>query len=154
MTNNQKIAVGCGAVGCLGLIVIAIGVGGFFYWKSQQVPPRPERGVNFNFNTNSNLNQNSNESKSENTDANDSLSSMSDDDRHKMFQAASMTKDGELMQKVLKKIGLFKSDGTPAADYEQFLKDHVSWAVENTSFIASVSTPETARAYVDAHLEP
>ena len=63
-----------------------------------------------------------------------------------------MTKDQELTVKVLKKIGLFKPEGTPADDYPQFIKEHISWAVSNLEFINSVNTPEKARAYVDAHL--
>jgi hypothetical protein len=63
-----------------------------------------------------------------------------------------MTKDQELILRVMKKIGLFKADGTPAEDYPQFIKDHIGWAVNNTDFINSVNTPDKAKAYVDQHL--
>jgi hypothetical protein len=78
---------------------------------------------------------------------------MSDDDRHKLFQAASMTQDQDLIQRVAKKIGLVKADGTSSDESAQFAKDHIAWAISNVEFIRSVSTPESARAYVDAHLK-
>ena len=163
MTKNQKIAAGCGAAGCLGLIVIIVAacVVYFSYYRS-----RPS-SANYNYNYHSNSNSNSNSNSSSNRNVNSgssngntsappstsSSSSMSNDDRHKLFQAAGITKDSELIQKVLKKIGLFKADGTPTDDYPQFIKDHISWAINNGSFINSVNTPESARAYVDAHLK-
>jgi hypothetical protein len=64
-----------------------------------------------------------------------------------------MTQDAEVVQKVVKKLGLFKANGTPADDYPQFIKDHITWGASNAAFIASMSTPEKARAYVDDHLE-
>jgi uncharacterized protein HemX len=153
MTKNQKIAAGCGAVGCLGLIVVAIGLGIFFYWRSQQRPSITERRSNFNFNTNPNSNSNANENQNSGSDNSSSNgSSISDDEKHKLFQAASMSQDAELLQKVVKKLGLFKANGTPADDYPQFIKDHITWGAGNTSFIASLDTPEKARAYVDANL--
>ena len=63
-----------------------------------------------------------------------------------------MTQDAEVVQKVVKKLGLFKANGTPADGYPQFIRDHVSWGMNNADFITSINTPEKARAYVDAHL--
>ena len=78
---------------------------------------------------------------------------MSDDDRHKLFQAAGMTKDTELIQRVLKKIGLMRADGTTGDENTQFAKDHFAWAMKNLQFITSVNTPEKARAYVEEHID-
>jgi len=99
-------------------------------------------------------NQNANEStnSSSSNSSSDSSSSYTDDDKHKLFQAASMTGDAEVVQKVVKKLGLFKANGTPADDYPQFIKDHVIWGASNSDFIRSLDTPDKARAYVDAHL--
>ncbi|HEY3580605.1 MAG TPA: hypothetical protein VGK82_08675, partial [Pyrinomonadaceae bacterium] len=56
MTKNQKIALGCGGAGCLGLIVVAI-AGAAVYFL---VYSRPAvRSVNRNYNVNINLNDNS-----------------------------------------------------------------------------------------------
>ena len=157
MTKNQKIAAGCGAVGCLGLIVIIVAgcVLYFSYYRS-----RPN-SANYNYNYNSNSNSNSNSNRNQNSGSSNSSappstsssSSMSNDDRHKLFQAAGITKDSELIQKVLKKIGLMNASGVPTDEYGPFVKDHISWAVNNMSFINSVNTPESGRAYVDAHLK-
>ena len=159
MTKNQKIAAGCGAAGCLGLIVIIVAgcVVYFSYYRS-----RPS-SANYNYNYNSNSNSNSNSNRNVNSGSSNSnssaspstssSSSMSNDDRHKLFQAAGITKDSELIEKVMKKIGLMNSSGVPTDEYGSFVKDHISWALNNVSFINSVNTPESARAYVDAHLK-
>ena len=161
MNRNAKIGIGCGAVGCLGLIVLGIAGAGLYYWKSQSATPDYRANRNFNFNTSSNSNSNSTPDSTSNDNTNDeasnsnsseSTSSYSDEDKHKLFQAAGMAQDAELLQKVMKKTGLFKADGTPADGYEQFIKDHFSWAINNTAFVSSVNTPEKARAYIDAHL--
>lgn len=160
MTKNQKIAVGCGAVGCLGLIVLGLVGGGIAYWqykKGDSSSLNDNRRYSSNSNSNSNSdtasNSNGNGNSANSSSSNSSTSSYSDDDKHKLFQAASMTQDAEVVQKVVKKLGLFKANGTPADDYPQFIKDHITWGASNAAFIASVSTPEKARAYVDEHLE-
>ena len=155
MTKNQKIAAGCGAVGCLGLIVLIVAgcVVYFSYYRSRPSSANYNYNNNSNSNSNSNRNQNSGSSNSSAPPSTSSSSSMSNDDRHKLFQAAGITKDSELIQKVLKKIGLLNASGVPTDEYGPFVKDHISWAVNNVSFINSVNTPESGRAYVDAHLK-
>jgi hypothetical protein len=157
MNKNSKIAIGCGAVGCLGLIVLGIAGGAFYYWRSQQAPERTSRSIDINLNSNSNSNQTGNTNENENSGSSNSSSdgpagTYTDDEKHKLFQAASMSQDADLVQRVVKKVGLFKADGTPADDYAQFIRDHITWGVNNASFIASLDTPEKARAYVEAHL--
>lgn len=149
MTRNQKIAAGCGGLGCLGLIVLAIVIVVVLY-----VQRSPSRLYNSNENSNRTTNRNANEStnNSSSNSSNETSSSYSDDDKHKLWQAASMTQDQELIQKVVKKTGLFKADGTPSDDFPQFIKEHISWAINNAEFVNSVNTPEKARAYVDEHL--
>lgn len=146
MNRNQKIAAGCGGAGCLGLIVVVV-VGAVIYlaWPSDLTANR-----NSNFSINSNRSSNSN-STADSVD--ETSSSISDDDKHKLFQAAGTTRDSELIQRVLKKIGLMRADGTTTAENEQFAKDHFSWALKNLQFINSVNTPEKARAYVEAHID-
>jgi hypothetical protein len=153
MNRNQKIAVGCGAAGCLGLIVLAVIAGIFFYWQSRPRPYAIERNRNFNFNANSNSNSNATGESAPPSSASDTGSSYSDEEKHRLFQAASMSGDAELVTKVVKRTGLFNSDGTPAPGYEQFVKDHIIWGASNQAFIVSINTPEKARAYVDEHLK-
>ena len=153
MTKNQKIAAGCGAVGCLGLIVLIVAGCVVYFSYYRRSPSSANYNYNSNSNSNSNRNQNSGSSNSSAPPSTSSSSSLSNDDRHKLFQAAGITKDSELIQKVLKKIGLLNASGVPTDEYGPFVKDHISWAVNNVSFINSVNTPESGRAYVDAHLK-
>jgi hypothetical protein len=149
MNRNQKIALGCGGAGCLGLIVIVIVCVVLFSAGYLTFPGSTNRNYNSNSNTNRKSNDNSNAGENSNSNSSSSSSTMSDDDKHKLFQAAGITQDSDLIQKVLVKIG-FSVTGGPG--YEDFVKDHIPWARRNVSFIQSVLTPEKARAYVNAHL--
>jgi hypothetical protein len=150
MNRNQKIALGCGGAGCLGLIVVA--VAGILFYSFMARSSATNRNYNFNPNSNSNANRSTNRNSNMNS-APSSSSSMSDDDKHKLFQAAGMTKDSALIQRALQKIGFMDANGTPTAGYEQFVKDHFAWALKNTQFVMSVNTEEKARAYVNEHLD-
>jgi hypothetical protein len=157
MNRNQKIAIGCGAAGCLGLVLVAvIAAVAYFAMSNQRSSSNANRSRIFNLNSNSsgstdttaNDSGNSNTASSEETTA----SSLSDDDKHKLFQASAVTQDTVLIQRVWKKIGLAHADGTPNDQYKEFMKDHVAWLFKNTDFIQEVNTPEKARAYVEEHL--
>lgn len=156
MTKNVKIALGCGGVGCLGLIVVLIAVGVFIYTgviKAPGIYSPPERDSNYNYNRNSNFNSNANTNDNENSNSNSdspSSSSMSEDDKHKLYQAAGTCKDAPLLMRALRKIGL--GDGT-GPDHQDFIKAHFAWAMKNLDFINSINTPEKARAYVEEHID-
>ena len=155
MTRNGKIALGCGGAGCLGLIVVII-AGGliYFFWS------KPASGRNYNYNV-SNINRNSNSGPSSNLNANSnstsngnsssSSSSLSDDEKHKLYQAASMTGDAEMLRRVSVKLGLMNEDFTPGDDYVGFIKDHVVWGIRNAEFIQSLDSKEKAVDYVNEH---
>ena len=158
MTRNQKIALGCGGAGCLGLIVVAIAGVAIYFLVYCELARRVTRNYNLNVNlndntSNSNENVNSNENLNSNSNSNStsSVSSLSDDDKHKLFQAASMTGDGELVRRVLVKIGLMNDDFTPGDKYSSFMGEHIAWGARNYDFIQSINTPEKARAYVNEH---
>lgn len=152
MNRNQKIALGCGGAGCLGLILIVI-VAVVLSAAGYLSLPGTSSNRNYNYNVNSNRNSNYNSSYNRNSNTNTSSSStLSDDDKHKLFQAAGMTKDNDLIQRVLRKLGFLTSTGV-SDDYQKFVKDHFAWAMKNIEFVQSVNTAETARAYVDAHID-
>ncbi|HEV8134404.1 MAG TPA: hypothetical protein VGP85_07000 [Pyrinomonadaceae bacterium] len=153
MTKNQKIALGCGGAGCLGLIVVA--VVGLVVWLVL-LPARTKREFNYNFSTNGNSNLNSNSTPNVNAASNanndnSSSSEMSDEDKHRLYQAASMTGDPEMLRRVSVKLGLMNSDFTTSDRYLSFVRDHVSWALRNGEFISSLDTKEKAAAYVNEH---
>lgn len=157
MNRNQKIALGCGGAGCLGLIVvIAASSVGYYLYQRRSI----SANENYNFNANTNRASDTNSSDDSSTETSpaddtstETSSSLSDDDKHKLFQAAGMTQDTQLITRVLKKIGLMRADGMVTPAHESFTKEHFSWAMKNVSFIQSVNTPEKARAYVEAHID-
>ena len=160
MNRNQKIALGCGGAGCLGLIVVAI-AGGLIYFFMSRSLARRSYNYNYNVSTNRNSNLNDNSDFPSNINANSnssnsnssSASSMSDDDKHKLYQAAGMTGDAELIRRVSIKIGLMDEDYTPGENYQSFISEHVDWALKNNDFINSVNTPDKARAYINSHMD-
>jgi hypothetical protein len=156
MNRNQKIALGCGGAGCLGLIVVAI-AGGLLYYAMRRGPARRSYNYNYNVSTNRNSNRNDNSefpaNINSNSNSSSSASSMSDDDKHKLYQAAGMTGDAELIRRVSIKIGLMDEDYTPGENYQSFVSEHVDWALRNTDFINSINTPEKARAYLNQHMD-
>jgi predicted metalloprotease len=152
MTKNQKIALGCGGGGCLGLILLVIICAVLIVSGVIKAPGIYSSNSNYNYNSNRNSNYNSNANDNANTNTSSS-SAVSDDDKHKLYQAAAVTQDQALMHKVWEKLGLMKTDGTPTDEYGPFLKEHFKWIFSNTDFIQSINTPEKARAYVDAHME-
>jgi len=165
MTRNQKIALGCGGAGCLGLIVVVIA--GVLIYVFAYRTPRSRYDYNYNVSTNRNYNSNDNSNLSTNTNSNDnsndnanstnsnssstSISSMSDDDKHRLYQAAAQTGDQELIRRVSVKIGLMDEDYTPGPNYQSFISEHVEWVMRNTDFIGTINSPEKARAYVNEH---
>lgn len=153
MTRNQKIALGCGGAGCLGLIVVAIAAGliYFFYASQRAQYERASRDDNFNVNLNSNSNSNDNFNSNDNSSVS-SVSSLSEDDKHKLYQAGAMSGDSDLAQRVNIKLGLLNEDLTPTDQYPEFLGAHVTWSFRNTDFIQSINTTEKAKAYVEEHL--
>ena len=156
MNRNQKIALGCGGGGCLALIVVVI-AGGLIYFFAYRRVSQFNRDYNFNVSTNRNSNTNDNSDFTTNKNNNSSNSSsaststMSEDEKHKLYQAATMTGDEELTRRVSVKVGLMNEDYTPGADYKNFIAQHIGWAIHNTDFIRSINTPERARAYVNEH---
>ena len=154
MDRNQKIAIGCGGAGCLGLIVIVIVCVVLYSMGYIAMPGSSNSNRNENFNANTNRNSNSNSNVNENSNSNaSSSSSLSDDDKHKLVQAAGMTRDNELIQRVLRKLGFVTATNEISPEYAEFLKAHAEWAQKNYVFVQSVMTPEKARAYVEAHID-
>jgi len=155
MTRNQKIALGCGGAGCFGLIVLTVVCVGIFLYL-QRRPSFVSVNRNYNFNTNRNTNSDDSTKENENS-SNDNTAprvstSMSDDDKHKLFYAAKMSSDFDLIHRVSVKIGLLNEDNTPTDHYAEFVEDEIAWALRNTDFIQSINTAEKARDYVNEHI--
>ncbi len=163
MDRNVKIALGCGGAGCLGLIVVAVAVCLLYFFMAKS---STNRNTNFNYNRSSrssttrNANENSTNNDNESTSSDSSnsnsssssSSSMSDDARHKLFHAASVTGDAETIKRVGVKIGILKDDDTPTDDNLSFITQHAAWVFRNKDFVQSINSQAKARAYVDAHI--
>ena len=153
MTRNQKIALGCGGGGCLVILFVVV-VCVVLAAAGYMTLPGLSSNSNDNYNSNDNANSNYNSNLNQNTNVGSSTSSsLSSDDKHKLFQAAGMTGDTELIQRVLRKLGFITESGAASDDYQDFVKEHSSWAMSNIKFVRSVSTAAKAREYVEAHID-
>ncbi|HYP52520.1 MAG TPA: hypothetical protein VEQ42_03210 [Pyrinomonadaceae bacterium] len=94
---------------------------------------------------------NANNSNSTSTASSDGGSGMSSDDRHKLFQAAAVTRDEKILREVSKKIGLTDAGGNPSDKYADFAREHITWAMKNSAFIREINDPAKAREYVEKH---
>lgn len=155
MTRNQKIAVGCGGAGCLGLIVLVIAGGLIYFYAARSIPDRyGDYNYNSNYNRSTNLNRNTNENdnSTNSSSSSSSASSLSNDDQHRLFHAASVTADAELIRRVNVKLGLLNEDFTAGDKLQEFTIEHVGWAARNYQWIMTINTPEKARDYINEHL--
>jgi hypothetical protein len=160
MTRNQKIALGCGGAGCLGLIVVVIAGCVLYFLMGPRLWSTANRNADIEFdsnrssnlNSNSNDNENGNENSSSSSSSSTTADSLSEDEKHKLYYAANVTGDVELIRRVNVKLGIMDEDFTPGEKYEQFARDHIAWAGRNYEFVFSVNTPEKARDYVNEHL--
>ncbi len=154
MNRNQKIALGCGGGGCLGLILLVI-LGVVLVVSGVIKAPglyNPSSNSNYNSNRNSNFNYNRNSNTNSNRSSTTSTS-MSDDDKHKLFQAAAASRDASLTRRVSEKLGLLDANGSPSDQYAPFFKDHIAWIFKNSAFMQTINTPEKARAYTEEHID-
>ncbi len=162
MTRNQKIALGCGGAGCLGLIVVGI-AGVLIFWFGWRNAGSFDEYANYNSNYNTNSNDNFNLNSNDNTNDNDNSSSSnssssstsgtySDDEKHRLFHAASMTADFELQRRVWTKIGILEEDFSTGDKFTDFGVEHGGWVLRNYRWVAEIDTPEKGRAYVNEHL--
>ncbi len=152
MTKNQKIALGCGGAGCLGLIVVAIIAVAVYVYYQRNPAFNSNGNSNYNSSSNSNANRNSNGNSNNNSSSSSSSSSMSHDDKHKLYYAASVTGDSDLMKRVNQKLGLMDANGRITNSYTDFAKDHIIWIIRNTDWIKDYNDKQKARDYVDEHI--
>jgi hypothetical protein len=109
---------------------------------------------NYNYNSNSNSsNYNARTSNSNSYSSNYNASStMTEDDKYKLFFAASKTGDQKLIVAAYQKIGIVDQNSMPTSDYKTFLGGSIAWAFKNTAFIQSINSPDKAKEYVNAHM--
>src|ERR1043165_330475 len=83
-----------------------------------------------------------------------SASAMSDDDKHKLFQAAAQCGDTQLRLEAPERICLSPGENASREDFEKFVQAHTTWAAKNVLFIMSLSSQQKARDYVVQHMPP
>lgn len=80
------------------------------------------------------------------------VANMSEDDKHKLFQAVGITQEPALIIEASQKMGLADSSGNPTPAMEPFLKAHYEWATKNVDFVKEHMTKETAKEYATKNM--
>ena len=81
-----------------------------------------------------------------------SAANMSDDDKHKLFQAAAITQDAPTIMQMTKALGLTDSNGQPTPAFDKFRKDHIDWGMKNVAWVQEYSDQAKAKEYVKSHM--
>ena len=79
-------------------------------------------------------------------------SSMSADEKHKLYQAAINARAAKLIPQVTEALGLADANGSPNPAYGPFIKEHADWASRNFDFVKEYIAPDKAKEYVRDHL--
>ncbi|HKQ99115.1 MAG TPA: hypothetical protein VJT09_00500 [Pyrinomonadaceae bacterium] len=80
------------------------------------------------------------------------VANMSEDDKHKLFQAVGITQDTALILKAMQSMGLADSSGNPTPAMEPFVKAHYEWAPKNADFVKEHLSKDKAMEYAKAHM--
>ncbi|MDQ5835534.1 MAG: hypothetical protein M3379_02020 [Acidobacteriota bacterium] len=136
----------------LGVLAAVITLSVFSYARMKA----PSQVYTYNTNTYSNSNTYSSNSNSYSSNSNaskPSSSAMTDDERYKLFFAASKTGDKQLALRAFQKIGIVDQSGMPTSEYKSFLTGSFAWALKNTDFIqTTIPTADKAKDYVNSHM--
>jgi hypothetical protein len=142
-----------GPVACVIACALALGL---FTFRRLQGPPSYGQLTYYAPTSNSNSstrtttsNSNSNSSPRTTTTS----SSMTDEEKYRLFYAATKTEDKFLQAQAARKIGVIDGSGKPTSSYGTFVSNAMSWATNDVAFIRSVDSPTKARAYVNAHMD-
>jgi hypothetical protein len=85
-------------------------------------------------------------------------SSLTEDQKHRLYTAALAASesplDTDLFKDVCRKIGIFDADGVPNDSYMPFVSAHVDWAMrpETEQLRREINTKDKAKDYVARHL--
>jgi hypothetical protein len=77
---------------------------------------------------------------------------MSDDEKHRLFQAVGITQDEALIREASKKLGLADASGQATPALDPFIKAHYQWVAKNDAFVKEHLDKEKAMEYVRTHM--
>jgi Zn-dependent M16 (insulinase) family peptidase len=78
-------------------------------------------------------------------------SALTEDEQHRLFQAAGITHEPALILEMTRKLGLTDSGNQPTPAFEPFVKAHYEWFQKNTEFVREHMSKEKALEYVMTH---
>ena len=80
------------------------------------------------------------------------VANMSEDEKHKLFQAVGVAGEPSLIIEATQKMGLADSSGNPTPAMQPFIQAHTDWAMKNAAFVREHMTKEKAKEYVTKNM--
>src|SRR5947209_3508696 len=78
-------------------------------------------------------------------------SSSSEDEKYRLFYAATKMGDTQLQKDIARKIGIIDANGAPTSYYEPFVKGATAWATRDYAWVQQHNTEEAARQWIRDH---
>ena len=80
------------------------------------------------------------------------VANMSEDDKHKLFQAVGITQEMDLILEASQKMGLADAKGNPTPAMQPFIQAHTDWARKNSQFVMDHMSKEKAKEYATKNM--
>lgn len=80
------------------------------------------------------------------------VANMSEDDKHKLFQAVGVAQDTALILEATQKMGLADGNGNPTPAMQPFIQAHTDWARKNSEFVMEHMSKEKAKEYATKNM--
>jgi TonB family protein len=134
-----------GGVAVLFVLVGAVALAALFYFIGTA-----KKEISYNSSP-SNLNQSNTSGNSNPSINNQSVETpMTEDEKYRLFYAASKVEDKALTLKVSKKIGIIDEGNKPTAFYKTFTAGIIKWAMRDADFVRKLDTKQKALDYINS----
>lgn len=136
-----------GGVAVLIVLIGGAGLAGLLYYFSTS-----RTSTDYNYNSSSNLNQSNTSFGNTNVSANNSTltAEMTEDEKYRLFYAASKVGDSALTLKVSKRIGIMDESNKPTPFYKTFVAGMFKWAMRDGEFVKRIDSKEKALEYINS----
>lgn len=143
-----------GSVLVLGLVVLGIAAFGVYYYISSSKSNTVDINIDSTRNNRNTTKVNTStvDTTTQTNSTSGDSSSMTDDEKYRLFYAASKVGDSTLILKVSKKLGIIDEKNTPTSSNKQFFTGMISWAMRDSDFVNKMDTKEKAQAYIDSQM--
>jgi TonB family protein len=136
-----------GGAAVLIVLIGGVGLAGLLYYFSTS-----RSSTDYNYNSPSNLSQSNSSLSNTNVSPNNSTltAEMTEDEKYRLFYAASKVNESALTMKVSKRIGIIDESNKPTEYYKTFTAGMFKWAMRDADFVKRIDTKQKAIDYINS----